>query len=145
MSIKTENYKALSPDRQQDFRNWLENTEWSSRHSLKRKLENGYFDDWQDLLIAFDEDVPAGYLAMVKEDEGVTEYTPYIAYVYISPDFRGRNIPAILISQAEQYLKEQGFHCAYILTGHENYYQRHGYEPQGRAGEKQEILFAKEF
>lgn len=56
-----------------------------------------------------------------------TELTPWIGFVYTSPDYRGRGCMGRLLGEAERRAKAAGATQTHISTGHVGLYEKQGY------------------
>jgi len=54
-------------------------------------------------------------------------YTPYVGYVFVDEACRGRRLSQQLIRYAMNYLKQQGFEEVYLISDHENLYEKYGF------------------
>ena len=62
-----------------------------------------------------------------KDDIQPTELTPWIGFVFTSPEYRGRHCAGKLIRRAEQEAAAMGFDRTYISTDHTGLYEKYGY------------------
>lgn len=125
------NYKILMRDDPE----WLataetiNNAEWKAAKYLAKKMRTGKFTDWEGIVIAKDEDIIAGFCSFVKKDiVDSINYTPYVAIVYVDPNYRGRKISKELVKISENQLRRIGFQKVYIVTQHVGLYEKWGYD-----------------
>jgi len=57
-----------------------------------------------------------------------TELTPWIGFVYTSPEYRGRHCAGQLLDYAESIAAVMGKEYVYISTDHTGLYEKYGYE-----------------
>ena len=63
-------------------------------------------------------------------------YSPYIAIVYVDPNFRANGISKELVKIAENQLLKVGFQSIYIVTQHVGLYEKWGYSQIDEAEDK---------
>ena len=77
--------------------------------------------------------VPQWYLA-VKEEQiiggiGVIEnLTPNVCAVYVEEEFRCRGIAGKMLETVCRDMKEKGIDTLYLITDHDSFYERYGWE-----------------
>ncbi len=101
---------------------------WSAGKSLARGMEADTFTDWERVIIAHHGAQICGYCTVAKADciPNVT-YTPYIGYMFVGEEYRGNRLSQQLIQFAISYLKEIGFNEVYLVSDHENLYEKYGF------------------
>lgn len=62
-----------------------------------------------------------------KDDIQPTDLCPWIGFLYIFPNYRGKRLSENLLSQAEAHAKENGASTVYISTNHIGLYEKYGY------------------
>lgn len=62
-----------------------------------------------------------------KDDIQPTDLCPWIGFLYIFPNYRGKRLSENLLSQAEARAKENGAATVYISTNHIGLYEKYGY------------------
>jgi GNAT superfamily N-acetyltransferase len=80
-------------------------------------------------VVAFEGDDAAGCGAFKPHSDGVAE----IKRMYVRPEFRGRKIGSLVLSELERWASEEGFTACILETGHQQVaavrlYQNSGYE-----------------
>ena len=71
----------------------------------------------------------AGYCTAAKSDcIPDVPYTPYIGYLFVDEKYRGQRLSQKLISYAMSYLQTLGFHQVYLVSDHENLYEKYGFK-----------------
>lgn len=69
-----------------------------------------------------------GFCTFADQDEiQPTPLTPWIGFVYIFPEARGKRLSGLLLAEAERLAREMGAPCTYISTDHVGLYERFGY------------------
>ncbi|MEY2349460.1 GNAT family N-acetyltransferase [Lentilactobacillus buchneri] len=118
-----------SDDMWQHFAKLIGNVSWPAGKYLANEMLGGRVSDWERVIILMDDDQLVGFCAVVREDivKG-TGYSPFIGFVFVSEDYRGRHLSQQLVKLAENQIKQIGFHKAYIVTKHVGLYEKLGYE-----------------
>ena len=69
-----------------------------------------------------------GYCTVSKSDcIPDVEYTPYIGYMFVGEEYRGHRLSQKLVQYAMAYLKSIHFEKVYIVSEHENLYEKYGF------------------
>lgn len=103
--------------------------DWEAAKYLSKQMLEGRMTGWESVIVAYEKEHLVGFCSIVKEDitEGLS-YTPYIATVYVDPNYRGEKNSDVLIKKGEYQLKKIGFKNVFILSQLENFYEKKGYE-----------------
>ncbi|MFS0933342.1 GNAT family N-acetyltransferase [Enterococcus casseliflavus] len=133
--------------------NWLAaateiyNADWAAAKYLAKKMIDGEFNDWEGIVLAETTDQIVGFCSFVSKDIVDLIYSPYIAIVYVDPNFRGNGISKELVKIAEKQLLKVGFQSIYIVTQHVGLYEKWGYcqieEAEDRFGRSMRVLEKK--
>lgn len=108
--------------------NYAENCSWKSGKSLANSMKNNEFKDWERVIAAVDDDKICGYCTVAKTDcIPNVSYTPYIGFMFVDEQHRGKRLSQKLIERAMEYLKSVGFDKAYLVSDHENLYEKYGF------------------
>jgi len=86
-------------------------------------------------------------LGIVSDLDVRPQYTPWVAAVWVEPEYRGQNIGRSLVSCAEEACFKQGFQRLYLCAraARHDFYVRQGWVPIERdVGEKRLTVFIKE-
>jgi GNAT superfamily N-acetyltransferase len=86
-------------------------------------------------------------LGIVSDLDVRPQYTPWVAAVWVEPEYRGQNIGRLLVSSAEEACFKQGFQRVYLCAraARHDFYARQGWVPIERdVGEKLLTVFIKE-
>ena len=95
----------------------------SMEASLKR---SGPVPRW---FLALDGERIAGGLGVIENDfHPRKDLTPNICAVYVEEEYRGRGIAGELLELACRTMAEEGIPTLYLLTDHEGFYERYGWE-----------------
>ena len=55
------------------------------------------------------------------------DLTPWLAALYIKKEYRGKGIGTLLQDKVIEIVKELGYKSLYLITDHDNYYERSGW------------------
>ena len=107
---------------------------WSAGKSLAHNMQADVFSDWERVVVAHTEGRICGYCTVTKTDcIPNVRYTPYIGYIFVGEEFRGNRLSQKLILHAIEYLRKIGFHQVYLVSDHENLYEKYGFSVVDRA------------
>ncbi len=101
---------------------------WRAGASLSKEMESRAFTQWERVMVALNgQDIAAFCTAAKKDCIPNVPYTPYIGYVFVDEKYRGRRLSQRLLSFAMDYLKTVGFQRVYLVSDHENLYEKYGF------------------
>ena len=105
------------------------NCSWKAGKSLAKAMMNNDFKDWERVIVAFDNNEICGYCTVAKTDcIPNLIYTPYIGYLFVDEECRGNRLSQKLIVYSMEYLKSIGFDKVYLVSDHENLYEKYGFK-----------------
>lgn len=107
---------------------------WAAEKSLARDMESGAFSGWERVIVAHKYEQICGYCTVSRTDciSNFT-YTPYISYIFVDEKCRGNRLSQKLVLFAIAYLKRVGFSDVYLVSDHENLYEKYGFSVIDRA------------
>ncbi len=107
---------------------------WTAGKSLARDMDNHMFSGWERVIVALEGEIICGYCTVAKTDcIPDVAYTPYIGYLFIDEQYRGNRLSEKLILFAISYLRKIGFDKVYLVSDHENLYEKYGFSVVERA------------
>lgn len=107
---------------------FAKNCSWGAGKSLSQSMQDHAFTDWERVMVAVHENHIAGYCTVAKSDcIPNVPYTPYIGYMFVDEAYRGHRLSQKLISYAMSYLRTLGFSRVYLVSDHENLYEKYGF------------------
>lgn len=107
---------------------YAENCSWKAGINLANAMRNEQFTEWERVFIAIENDDIAGYCTIAKTDcIPDVPYTPYIGFLFVGEKFRGNRISQKLIKKAMAYAKKLGFDKIYLISDHDNLYEKYGF------------------
>lgn len=109
-------------------RNYAESCSWGAGKALANAMDNNGFNDWERVIIAVDNEKICGYCTVSKTDcIPDVDYTPYIGFLFVDEEYRGNRLSQQLIRYAIDYIKNIGYNKVYIVSDHENLYEKYGF------------------
>ena len=107
---------------------------WRAGKSLAQEMQNHAFSDWERVFVLHENGNIYGYCTVAKKDcIPDLPYTPYIGYLFVDEKKRGHRMGQKLILAAMDYLRNVGFHEVYLVSDHENLYEKYGFSVICRA------------
>ena len=97
---------------------------------------------------AVDDGRIVGGLGVIENDfHERKDLAPNVCAVYTEPDCRGQGIAGALLARVAEDMKNEGIPTLYLLTNHENFYERYGWRfftlAQGDGEETPARLYVK--
>lgn len=110
-------------------RDYAKSCSWGAGKSLADAMDKNMFTEWERVIIALENKKICGYCTAAKTDcIPDVYYTPYIGYMFVGEEYRGNRLSQKLIQYSMDYLKSIGFDKVYIVSDHENLYEKYGFE-----------------
>lgn len=110
-------------------KNYADSCSWKAGKSLASAMMNNGFKDWERVIVAFNDDEICGYCTVAITDcIPDVHYTPYIGYLFVDEKWRGNRLSQRLIIYSMSYLKSIGFDKVYLVSDHENLYEKYGFD-----------------
>lgn len=108
------------------------NSDWSFLYGwLLDRFDELGTDMLPQIYAAFDEkENMVGYYVlsakeMIKHDQNMK---PWLGIILVFDEYRGKKYSPLMIERACETAKNLGFECLYLITEHDNYYERFGFE-----------------
>ncbi|MFZ6624184.1 GNAT family N-acetyltransferase [Vagococcus fluvialis] len=110
--------------------NQISQVSWRAGKSLSEKMHSNYFTDWERVIVGRNNEGKLTSFCVVSKKDGLTDNTisPFIAYVFVSEEYHGYRLSEELLNIAVNYLKEQQFKVAFIVSGEIGLYEKYGYK-----------------
>lgn len=100
----------------------LEDVIYRTKHSIcKDRVPQIYIAKFNDELVGT---VSIWHNDLISRQD----LTPWLAALYIKNEYRGKGIGTLLQKRCIQAVKDLGYKSLYLITDHENYYERSGWE-----------------
>lgn len=108
---------------------YARNCPWAAGAFLAKLMDEQAFTDWERVIMARDRNGLTGFCTVSKQDciPGV-DYTPYIGFVFVDESKRGSRLSQHMIEYAMHYLRGRGFDKVYMVSDHENLYEKYGFQ-----------------
>jgi len=93
------------------------------------KRKNCHKEQLPIILIAIDDDRCIGTISLVANDLKCRDYTPWLAGLYVDPQFRNKGVGEQLIERVKEIARQLGYKELYLRTEHASgYYKKLGWE-----------------
>lgn len=127
---------------------YAKNCSWSAGKFLANDMADNIFTDWERVVVAIEQGKIAGYCTVTKSDcIPNLSYTPYIGFLFVGEEYRGKRLSQKIIEFSMAYLKQVGFTEVYLVSDHVNLYEKYGFEVIDRQiapwGEEEKIYMQK--
>ena len=109
---------------------FAETCSWKAGPYLAKKMRNNEFAEVERVIVATENDSPVGYCTFSLKDElpEDSEYSPFIGFVFVDENCRGKRISEKMIAAALDYAESNGYETVYILSGESGLYEKYGFE-----------------
>lgn len=107
---------------------------WRAGASLAEKMRRHVFHDWERVIVILENEKIRGFCTVTENDNMPDlTWTPFIGYVFVDPECRGKRYSEKMLRCAEEYMRQLGFAEVHVMSDHEGLYEKFGYEPAGKA------------
>ncbi len=112
---------------------YAENCSWRAGKELARLMRRNEFKDWEKVFAVCENGRIAGFCTLTGKDELSPEYpfTPFIGFVFVDEEFRGKRVSGELIGAAVRYAHKIGFENVYIMSGEVGLYEKYCFSKIG--------------
>lgn len=102
---------------------------WKAGPFLAEKMEKNDFLAWERVCAVCVDGVVAGYSAFAEKDELPEQYgfTPFIGFVFVDEQYRGRRLSGMMIQNINSYARKLGYEKIYIASGEIGLYEKYGF------------------
>lgn len=106
---------------------------WKAGPYLAHMMRSGNLTDIERVIIACEDDEIIGFCTLSEKDElpDKYDYTPFIGFVFVDENSRGKRISEKLIDTASEYALSIGYKYVYILSGETGLYEKYGFKKIG--------------
>ena len=113
--------------------NFAGNCSWRAGARLAQRMMNNDFDSNEKVIIALHDDSIMGFCTFSNKDELPQEYdfTPFVGFVFVDENYRGKRLSERLVNVACDIAKEQNFKKVFIMSGEVGLYEKYGFEKTG--------------
>jgi predicted N-acetyltransferase YhbS len=108
---------------------FAENCSWKAGPYLAKRMRNNEFEETERVIVALENNKPVAYCTFSLRDElpEISEYTPFIGFLFVDEKSRGKRLSEKLIEVASEYAKSIGYETIYILSGETLLYEKYGF------------------
>ena len=106
---------------------------WKAGPYLADRMKVNSFKGWERVVVAVENETIVGYCTFSERDELLNEYdySPFISFVFVDEQHRGKRISEKMIRQTLSYAKSIGYRTVYIMSGEHGLYEKYGFEKIG--------------
>lgn len=79
-------------------------------------------------IVCVDQKIIAGIGVIENDFHDRKDLTPNVCAVYVEPEYRGQGIAGAMLAHVCGDMKEEGIDTLYLLTDHDSFYERYGWE-----------------
>ncbi len=108
---------------------FAENCSWKAGSFLAKKMQENEFQEWERVCVICVDGEVAGFATFTEKDELSERYdfTPFIGFVFVDEQYRGRRLSEKMIQSIISYAKEIGYEKVYIMSGEIGLYEKYGF------------------
>ena len=108
---------------------YAKNCSWRAGAFLAEKMKNNSFLGSENVFVALEDKNIAGYCTFSHKDcVPDVEYTPYIGFIFVGEEYRGKRLSEQMILYVMDYAKKLKYNKIYIVSDHINLYEKYGFE-----------------
>lgn len=110
-----------------------EKCSWRAGPVLANKMKKNEFNEWERVCAVCVNGRVAGFSTFAEKDELPDQYdfTPFIGFVFVDEQYRGKRLSEKMIQRIVVYAKELGYEKIYILSGEIGLYEKYGFVKLG--------------
>lgn len=112
---------------------FAEKCSWRAGAFLAGMMRENKFSDIERVLVAHEGDTIVGFCTLSEKDSlpEDSEYTPFIGFVFVDENCRGKRVSEKMINEACKYADDIGYKAVYIMSGEHGLYEKYGFEKIG--------------
>ncbi|MCI8656022.1 MAG: GNAT family N-acetyltransferase [Oscillospiraceae bacterium] len=110
-----------------------ESCSWRAGPFLAEKMKGNTFLEWERVCAACVDGKVAGFCTVAEKDELPEKYpfSPFIGFVFVSEQYRGKRLSERMIREAAAYVSTLGYQKLYIMSGETGFYEKYGFVKLG--------------
>ena len=110
-----------------------ESCSWRAGPYLAQKMAGNDFKEWERVFCAVENGEVVGFCTLTEKDElpETYDFTPFIGFVFVDEQYRGKRLSQLLINNAISYARELGYQKIYIMSGERGLYEKYGFVKLG--------------
>lgn len=115
---------------------FAETCSWKAGPFLAKKMAENGFKEWERVCAVCVNGEVAGFSTFAEKDELSEQYdfTPFIGFVFVDEQYRGRRLSEMMIQSIISYAKELSYEKVYIMSGEIGLYEKYGFVKLGDYG-----------
>lgn len=112
---------------------FAKNCSWRAAGLLTQLMLENRFKPWERVFVALEDEKIIAFCTLTEKDEMPEEYdfSPFIGFVFVDDNHRGKRISEKLINTAADYAAGLGYRTLYIMSDHIGLYEKYGFEKIG--------------
>jgi len=127
-----ENIKIVDVETHQEIRNkfiqYLDKVPWRAGPYLGNMIRNHYQKGYDRTYALFVDNQLSGFCNLTSEDCIVSQYEPWIGFVYVDEKNQGHRLSETLINHCIEYAKQINFDYIYLASNEVGLYEKYGFE-----------------
>lgn len=106
---------------------------WKAGSYLAVKMKNNEFLEWERVFAASVDGKVVGFCTLAEKDEmpAKYEFTPFIWFVFVDEQYRGKRLSELMLKSATSYAHALGYEKIYIMSGEIGLYEKYGFKKLG--------------
>ncbi len=119
---------SQADDLWEQAKDYAKTCSWKAGAFLAKLMNENGFEECERVIVAIENNTIIGFCTVTKKDSipNVT-YSPYIGFIFVDENYRGKRISEKMISYAISYIKELKFEKVYLVSDHINLYEKYGF------------------
>lgn len=99
------------------------------REAYQQSMKEASLNDIPSWLIVLDEDKIIAGLGVIENDfHPKVDFAPNVCAVYVEEAYRKQGIAGEMLNYIVNKMKKKNIDILYLITNHENFYERYGWE-----------------
>lgn len=96
-------------------------------------MKNNEFAEWERVFAACVDGKVVGFCTLAEKDElpQKYEFTPFIGFVFVDEQYRGKRLSELMLKSATSYACKLGYKKIYIMSGEIGLYEKYGFKKLG--------------
>ncbi len=106
---------------------------WKAGSYLAEKMKNNEFAEWERVFAASVDGKVVGFCTLAEKDElpAKYEFAPFIGFVFVDEQYRGKRLSELMLKSATSYAHALGYEKIYIMSGEIGLYEKYGFKKLG--------------
>ncbi|MBR4626936.1 MAG: GNAT family N-acetyltransferase [Ruminococcus sp.] len=108
---------------------YAEKCSWRAGKQLSTLMHTNAFKYWERVIATFEDGEPVGFCTLTEKDELPPDlpYTPFIGFVFIEEEHRGKRLSEKMIRKAIENAGTLGYDKLYLMSGETGLYEKYGF------------------